>query len=153
MAGFYVNELLLKLLHRHDPHPNLFAHYSSLIGQLAERESEDDGCVEKALRKFELELLQEIGYALNLEQDALKQEPLRAEQLYEFRIDQGAVAVDTGGMDGLFFTGAELLLIGRLQLDDTNALRKAKQLLRHVLDYHIGDKGLQTRRIAAAMKR
>ena len=153
MAGFYVNELLLKLLHRHDPHPNLFAHYSSLIGQLAEGESEDDGCVEKALRKFELELLQEIGYALNLEQDALKQEPLRAEQLYEFRIDQGAVAVDTGGMDGLFFTGAELLLIGRLQLDDTNTLRKAKQLLRHVLDYHIGDKGLQTRRIAAAMKR
>ncbi len=56
-------------------------------------------------------------------------------------------------MDGLFFTGAELLLIGRLQLDDTNVLRKAKQLLRHVLDYHIGDKGLQTRRIAAAMKR
>jgi DNA repair protein RecO (recombination protein O) len=153
MAGFYVNELLLKLLHRHDPHPDLFAHYSALIGRLAAGASQDDASVEKALRKFELELLQEIGYALNLERDALHQEPLQAGQLYEFRIDQGAVPVDTGGKDGMYFTGAELLLIGRLQLDDKDALRKAKKLLRHVLDYHIGDKGLQTRRIAAAMKR
>jgi DNA repair protein RecO (recombination protein O) len=153
MAGFYVNELLLKLLHRHDPHPDLFAHYSSLIGRLAAGESQDNASVEKALRKFELELLQEIGYALNLERDALHQEPLQAAQLYEFRIDQGAVPVDTGGKDGMYFTGAELLLIGRLQLDDKDALRQAKKLLRHVLDYHIGDKGLQTRRIAAAMKR
>jgi DNA repair protein RecO (recombination protein O) len=153
MAGFYVNELLLKLLHRHDPHPDLFAHYSSLIGKLAEGEQQDAASVEKALRKFELELLQEIGYALNLKRDALQHKPLCAEQLYEFRIDQGAVPVDAGGMDGLYFTGAELLLIGRLQLDDKDALRKAKRLLRYVLDYYIGDKGLQTRRIAAAMKR
>ena len=153
MAGFYVNELLLKLLHRHDPHPDLFANYSSLIGKLAEDASAGDASVEKYLRKFELELLQAIGYALDLEQDAVLHEPLRSEQLYEFRVEQGAVAVHRDGVDGICFKGAELLLIGRLQLDDMHTLRKAKQLLRNVLDYHIGDKGLQTRRIAAAMKR
>ena len=153
MAGFYVNELLTKLLHRHDPHPDLFAHYSSLIGSLVTPSPAKDEAVEKSLRKFELELLQEIGYALNLEQDAVTEQPLRNEQWYEFRVEQGAVPVDHDRAEGLYFTGADLLLIGRLELDEKHALRKAKQLLRHVLDYHIGDNGLQTRRIAAAMKR
>lgn len=153
MAGFYVNELLTKLLHRHDPHPDLFAHYSSLIGKLVTGCPAQHESVEKSLRKFELELLQEIGYALNLEHDAVSAQPLRSEQWYEFRVEQGAVPVDHEGAEGLYFTGADLLLIGRLELDDKNALRKAKQLLRYVLDYHIGDSGLQTRRIAAAMKR
>ena len=153
MAGFYVNELLTRLLHRHDPHPDLFAHYSSLIGRLAASASTDDESLEKSLRRFELELLQEIGYALNLEQDALYQEPLRGEQWYEFRVEQGAVPVDRESADSLCFTGADLLRIGRLELDDKHALHKAKLLLRSVLDHHIGDRGLQTRRIAAAMKR
>jgi len=153
MAGFYVNELLTRLLHRHDPHPDLFAHYSSLIGKLAAGASAGDASVEKSLRRFELELLQEIGYALNLEQDALHQQPLRSEQWYEFRVEQGAVPVDRDSSASQCYTGAELLCIGRLELDDKHALQKAKLLLRSVLDYHIGDRGLQTRRIAAAMKR
>jgi DNA repair protein RecO (recombination protein O) len=153
MAGFYVNELLMKLLHRHDPHTDLFAHYSSLVGDLATKAPATGESVEILLRKFELELLQEIGYALNLEQDAVYQQPLRNEQRYEFRVEQGAVPVDYEGTEGMCFTGAELLRIGQLELTDAHSLRKAKQLLRYVLDYHIGDRGLQTRRIAAAMKR
>jgi hypothetical protein len=61
--------------------------------------------------------------------------------------------VETDCADSLRFTGADLLRIGRLELDDKHVLLKAKLLLRSVLDHHIGDRGLQTRRIAAAMKR
>ena len=64
MAGFYVHELLLKLLQRHDPHPQLFGHYATLLANLA-----DGHPVEKLLRIFELELLREIGYNSNLNHD------------------------------------------------------------------------------------
>ena len=146
MAGFYVHELLLKLLQRHDPHPHLFGHYATMLASMAEGQ-----LVEKLLRVFELELLREIGYALSLDCDALKHEVLRPQQLYVFRPEQGAVPAEHG--EEPCFSGAELLAIGRLELDDANCLRNAKRLLRHVVDYHLGGKLLQTRRVAGAMKR
>lgn len=148
MAGFYVHELLLKLLQRHDPHPQLFGHYATLLANLA------DGCpVEKLLRTFELELLREIGYALSLDTDAHRHEPLQPDKLYAFTPDQGAVLVEHQNSDALHFYGAELLAIERLELDDPACLRNAKRLLRHVLDFHLGGKLLETRRVVGAMKR
>jgi DNA repair protein RecO (recombination protein O) len=148
MAGFYVHELLIKLLQRHDPHPQLFGHYATLLANLA-----DGYPVEKLLRTFELELLREIGYALSLETDAHRHEPLQADQLYAFRPDQGAVPIEHQNGKDLFFLGADLLAIGNLQLDDPACLRNAKRLLRHVLDFHLGGKLLETRRVVGAMKR
>ena len=148
MAGFYVHELLLKLLQRHDPHPQLFGHYATLLANLA-----DGHPVEKLLRIFELELLREIGYALSLDTDAHSHEPLQADQLYVFRPDQGAVPTGHQNSDELYFSGAELLAIGRLELDDPAGLRNAKRLLRHVLDFYLGGKLLETRRVVSAMKR
>jgi DNA repair protein RecO (recombination protein O) len=148
MAGFYVHELLIKLLQRHDPHPQLFGHYATLLANLA-----DGYPVEKLLRTFELELLREIGYALSLDVDAHRHEPLQADQLYLFRPDQGAVPIEHQNGEDLLFSGAELLAIGKLQLDDPVCLRNAKRLLRHVLDFHLGGKLLETRRVVGAMKR
>lgn len=149
MAGFYVNELIMKLLQRNDPHPHLFAHYASLISELAGGDS-----AEKSLRAFELELLREIGYALNLSEDAVTQEPLAPGQLYEFRVEQGAVAIEsaTATHNELCFTGRELLAIEALDLENRQQLHAAKRLLRYVLNYHLGGKALETRRIANAMQ-
>ena len=105
------------------------------------------------MRIFELELLQEIGYALNLEEDAIAHEPLESGRLYEFRADEGPVAAISEGAEVPLYTGAELVSIARKDFSDPQTLRKAKQLLRSVLDYYIGGRGLHTRRIAAAMKR
>jgi DNA repair protein RecO (recombination protein O) len=148
MAGFYVNELLMKLLHRFDPHPNLFAHYAALLAKLASGDQ-----LEASLRNFELDLLREIGYELNLECEAVTHEPLRDDQNYEFRIELGAVAAEQSADEPTHFSGADLLAIGRGDFVDAGKLRSAKRLLRNVLDYHLGGKGLQTRRIASAMKR
>jgi DNA repair protein RecO (recombination protein O) len=148
MAGFYVNELLMKLLHRHDAHPELFMHYGSVIAQLGIGEG-----VEALLRSFELELLREIGYALNLERDSISNEPLREAQQYEFRVEQGAVIADHPHEDTFCFSGGELLAIGRREFDDPVVLKRAKYLLRAALNYHLGERGLESRRVAAAMKR
>jgi DNA repair protein RecO (recombination protein O) len=148
LAGFYVHELLLKLLQRHDPHPRLFGHYATLIASLSDGEP-----VEKLLRTFELELLREIGYALSLDRDALTGEYLEPDRLYVFRPEQGAVPAEPGHAAEICFSGAELLAIERLELNDIDSLRNAKKLLRHVLDYHLGSNLLQTRRVTGAMKR
>src|SRR6266404_7748539 len=61
LCGFYLNELLLKLLPREDPHPRLFDAYESALSRLAN--GADQAPV---LRQFELELMAELGYALPL---------------------------------------------------------------------------------------
>ena len=148
MAGFYVNELLMKLLGRNDPHPELFAHYISLIAAIGR-----DELLEPLLRRFELQLLHELGYALNLENDVVTHKPLQPDEHYEFRVEDGPVPAAAANSEGLVFPGASLLAIGRMEFDNENYLRDAKRLLRTVLNYHLGGRGLQTRRVAAAMKR
>lgn len=148
MVAFYVNELMLRLLERADPHPLLFARYSAFLSALA-IENE----YEALLRYFELELLQELGYALNLQTDAYSDDALRPQQLYEFRVDQGAFAVTSTQQGAICFTGAELLAIGSGEFSTPAELLAAKRLLRAALNFHLGQRGLQTRRVAAAMKR
>ena len=147
MAGFYVNELLMKLLERVDPHPDLFAHYASLIAELGE-----DSSIEALLRRFELQLLNEIGYAPELSREAETHAPLDAGKLYEFRPESGVMPA-TGRQSGDHYTGELLLSIDRLEFESAEVLRAAKRLLRNVLNFHLGDRGLQTRRVASAMKR
>lgn len=148
MAGFYVNELLMRLLQRGDPHPLLFSLYTSMIGEMG-----DGQRLEGALRRFELFLLREIGYALNLETDSVRHLALDPAAHYRFDVDAGAVPVEAPDGDGLIFTGAELLAIGREEFSEGIGRRAAKRLLRHVIAYHLGERGLETRRVAAAMKR
>jgi DNA repair protein RecO (recombination protein O) len=105
------------------------------------------------LRRFELQLLGEIGYALDLEREAVNQAPLQPDQCYEFHAEGGVVPAINGESDDSVFSGATLLAIGRMELENEKQLRDAKRLLRSVLNYHLGDRGLKTRRVAAAMKR
>lgn len=146
LAGFYLNELLLRFMQRHDPHPDLFALYAQTVGELC------SGEVEPLLRHFELGLLRESGYALNLEADAVTHAPLDAGAMYDFVPEQGAVAAHSEDY-GLRFTGAELLAIGHGQFADAAVRKAARRLLRAVINSHLGDRGLRTRRVAAAMKR
>src|SRR6478672_7918420 len=69
LCGFYLNELLLKLLPREDPHPALFAHYEDALRALTEHSTGAAQAV--VLRRFELKLLAEVGYALALTHEAV----------------------------------------------------------------------------------
>jgi len=147
LSGYYVNELILKLLHRHDPQKEIFAVYGTTIERLAS--SQD---IAPCLRQFEIELLRMLGYALNLDHDTESQEPLRPQQHYEYRVEQGPVPVSA--RDGpMVFTGVELIAIRKQQFAETAVLKQAGRLLRNVIAFHLDGKELNSRKVLREMRR
>lgn len=148
MSAYYLNELLIMLMHRRDAHPNLFAHYGAALAGLA-----NEGEPEKVLRRFEVLLLAEIGYGLVVTEDVVDQQPLVADRRYEYVIDRGPVPVEPDDAGDLVFSGADLLAIGRGEFSDQSQLRNAKRLLRPLLNWALGGKRLRTREVLASMVR
>ncbi len=147
LSGYYVNELMLHMLHKHDPQSDIFAIYTKTIESLA-------GISEVApvLRKFEIELLRMLGYALDLDHDTHAGEKVRPEARYEYRAEQGPVAVSERG-GPMIFSGEELLAIQEQRFSDSNVLRNANRLLRNVIAYHLDGKELKSRKVMREMKR
>ena len=148
LSGYYVNELILHFLHRHDPQPEIFGAYRQTIQALATAGTEISPC----LRRFEIELLRQVGYALNLDHEYGSHLALEPERHYEYRAEQGPVAVNrTEGP--LVFSGETLTAIGEQRFDDAHVLRAAKQLLREVISFHLGGKELKSRKVLVDMRR
>ena len=147
LSGYYLNELLIRFLHRHDPQPELFDAYAETLTALGAARD-----VAPPLRQFEMELLRQIGYALNLDHEAGTQQPLDAGGFYDYRVDQGPVAVrrEEGR---LVFPGSTLLAIGRLDFADPAVMRAANRLLRAAIDFHLGGKELKTRKVLVDIHR
>ncbi|MGB5132559.1 MAG: DNA repair protein RecO, partial [Steroidobacteraceae bacterium] len=103
MSGFYLNELLLHLLPREDRHERVFDGYAAAIGQLA------GAADHRSLRVFELILLEELGYGLELSRDSGSGEPLQPDQYYHFQAGRGLLAVRDAAGDADAFLGSDLL--------------------------------------------
>ncbi len=141
-AGFYVNELLLRVLPESDPHPRLYAEYQQLLAVLAM----PGAAIEPALRYFECTLLEQLGYAIDFVHEAHTGNPLQADMEYQFVAEAGFVALDgSGARGGLVYPGAALLQVGRGQLESASTRAVAKQLMRQALAPLLGDKPLQSR--------
>lgn len=145
-AGFYANELLIKLLQRRDPHPLLFAHYGSLVKDL-----QDNAEMEPALRNFELTLLRELGFGLNLSVDAREMLPLDDGQAYEYHLERGVLPVHESTEATLVYTGAVFKAIEAADWSDAATLKAGKRLLRYTLDHYLDGRELQTRKVYTAM--
>lgn len=147
MAGYYVNELILHLVHRHDPQPEIFAAYGTTIENLQGGER-----VPARLREFELELLSLLGFALDLGQEADADAALEPGRKYEYRMEHGPAPV--GDREGpMIFTGAELLAIRDRAFGDPAILRAAGRLLREVVAFHLGGKELKSRKVLRDMQK
>ncbi|MGH8223178.1 MAG: DNA repair protein RecO [Woeseiaceae bacterium] len=147
LAAYYLNELLLNLLHRHDPQPEVFDAYAATMRSLAR-----DGNVAARLREFELALLRILGYELNLDRDAESRETLVAEEHYEYRIEQGPVrTARTRG--GLVFSGEVLAAIGARSFDRPEVLLGAGRLLKRVIAFHLDGRELKTRKVLRELRR
>ncbi|MEO5702596.1 MAG: DNA repair protein RecO [Gammaproteobacteria bacterium] len=142
MSGFYVNELLLRLLHRHDAHPALFDIYAATLLAL-----EDPAQEQRALRIFEKHLLQEIGYALVLDHQADNGEALTAEKIYSYQLQKGPLCYDELRPEAIPIHGGSLLSLASEELHDSVSLREAKHLMRASLSIYLGDKPLQSRKL------
>jgi len=157
LTAFYLNELLLRLLAKGDPHPALYDAYALTLQNLSVESNQE----ESHLRIFECFLLQELGYGLILDHDVNSGEVLQAEQLYCYQPEDGPVKMNSTDCEhGLPVHGATLLALqqGNLQLHPTGAdssihiLREAKQLLRMSLARHLGNRPLKSRELYRQQK-
>jgi DNA repair protein RecO (recombination protein O) len=141
-CGLYLNELLMRLLHRHDPHERLFQDYAGAVQDLAAPTSPDP-----ALRVFEKRLLEEIGYGLVLDHDVEAGAPLREEVQYRYVPERGPMVAEAGEDNGILVSGRSLLALAREELDDDMVRRDAKRLLRALLARQLGNRPLMSRRL------
>jgi DNA repair protein RecO (recombination protein O) len=141
MCGFYLNELLLNLMARDDPHERLFDYYQDTLLRLAQ---ERDHAF--TLRSFEKHLLQELGYALDLEHEAGSGRPLVPEGRYRYILERGAVP-DTDDAQGLPVSGKTLLDMAADDYRDAETARQSKQLMRMLLDHYLAGRPLHTREL------
>lgn len=148
-SAFYVNELLLRLLPRHDPHPALFLRYQETLDALAQLAAAPVAAqaipLQRLLRLYEKTLLRELGFGMRLDSTAAG-EPVRPEMLYYYHPDRGPVgaAAEAGAVP---VSGRTLLALDREELDDPAVLREAKQLMRRLLEIHLGGRPLGSREL------
>jgi len=148
MSGFYANELLLKLLQRHDPHPSLFDAYAALVERLLDPHAD----ATRALRLFEKRLLVELGWGLNLEHDTTTGAQVDPARSYRYRIDGGPELLDGVAEGTLIFCGSSLLSLAREELSDPQCIADARRLLRAALDQCLDGRPLRTREVLIEMR-
>lgn len=144
MCGFYLNELLLRLLPREDGHDALFDYYSQTLRILAQ----DQVPPATTLRRFELKMLQEMGYAVPLQQDA-EGEVIEAEQVYAYWAEHGALPIThhAAQANGVQLSGKTLLAMAQDDYSDVLTQQQSKQLMRNLLAHYLGEKPLHTRQL------
>lgn len=144
LCGYYLNELILKLTAREDPHPGLFSAYGEALAELATQDNPAP-----ALRRFELALLGDTGYAPVLEREGGAQgAPVQADGQYVYLADHGpARAGNEHPFDRTRLHGQTLLDMARGDFSHPRTLVQAKGLLRELIEPHLHGKMLTTRRI------
>jgi DNA repair protein RecO (recombination protein O) len=145
MSGFYLNELLLRLTERCDPHPEIFDAYAHCIGALARGEAQ-----EAALRRFEKRLLDNLGYGLELSRTA-DGEPVRIEGYYRFAAERGPQPCVAEAPGAVY--GRSLADLDAETWEDAGSLRDAKRVLRTALDACLDGRPLKSREVMLAMRR
>jgi len=149
-SGYYLNELLLKLLARQDPQPQLFDAYADTLPRL---HAQEDAQSQAALRAFELRLLLELGLLPDLSLSTITQAPLDEGRTYMLSAEAG-VLPHAG--DAAAFSAAHLIQLQAALLHGSSAalqyacafcLTPLRQSLRSLLHYHLGQKPLRTRQV------
>ena len=136
-SGWYLNELVLRLLPRRDPHPLLFAHYAEALAALP------GGGAAAALRLFEKRLLTELGYGLQLP------EPVQRDRCYAWDPDGGLRLAEPGPST---YSGESLQALADEHLETEASLRDARRLLRVALAPHLGERKLRTPEMLRALR-
>lgn len=142
ICGFYLNELLQRLLQREDPHPDIFELYETTLTQL-----QNNNDPRPALRYFEKNLLQSLGYGLPLQNDAQTHQQIHADMHYQYVPERGFIQCHSESNNHFIFSGKTLLSLAHNQLDDESVLQESKRLLRLVLNRHLGSKPIKSREL------
>ena len=143
ICGFYLNELLVRLLHRNDPHEQLFVYYQETLAALSSQKD-----YMPILRRFEQRMLQELGYALTLDRDVASGKPTDPYGNYSYEIERGPVAWDENNPGhGLQLKGKTLLDMQQGDYSTAITRQQSKALMRYILNHYLGDQPLHTRQL------
>ena len=147
-CGYYINELILKLLHRYDPHELLFDYYDKANNNLLKNDAPN-----QVLRVFEKLLLKETGFGLVLDHDVDTGEMIDANKKYRYFPELGPVAVESSSEHGLLIHGATLLAIEQEEFGSTQELLESQKLFRALINIQLNGKELRTRRVMRELNR
>jgi DNA repair protein RecO (recombination protein O) len=140
VAGLYLNELVVRLTGRQDPNPELFAHYDRTLTRMAAGEP-----LAWTLRRFERDMLESLGYALQLDIDAVDGDPLDPARSYFYDPEAGVVPGRAG--DQRAIRGADLLALASDAAPDVAGLASLRRMMRHVITFHLGGGELKAWRV------
>ena len=141
-TGLYINELLYRLLHEHDPHEYLYQQYHQFLEQLA-----GSGTDELLLRRLEMLLLDELGYGLVLDTD-IQGQAIAPDRQYQYIPEQGLVElINQQNSTGAPLNGADLVSMVNGDFSQRAVMQAAKQLTRRVIDFYLGGKQLHSREL------
>jgi len=145
LSAMYINELLMYLLHKNDTHEAIFEHYHHCLYAL-----EDQTKLEITLRKFEIKLLELLGFGLNLHTEADTGLPLRADVMYYYYLEHGPVVCNDAKVDSVpKISGESLIALANNSFqqvsENQQALLELKHLMRFVINHHLGNKKLNSR--------
>jgi DNA repair protein RecO (recombination protein O) len=140
MCGFYLNELLLRLLPREDPHETLFEVYGEALSRL----SRDPSAA--VLRGFEKRLLAELGYAPLLEHDVASR-PIDPDGLYVYEPERGPTPVNGARSGVLVVRGRTLLDVAADDYSSPATREEARNLMRALIGERLHGQVLHTRAV------
>lgn len=147
LSGFYLNELLLKLLAGEDRHAAVFDAYATALAALAAGEEQ------RALRAFERVLLEQLGYGLDLSRDAAGGGPIEGERYYHFEPGRGVLAVRDADPGPECHAGHAVLAVARGELALPEALKAARGIYAAAIAHCLEGRGLASREVMLAMRR
>jgi DNA repair protein RecO (recombination protein O) len=145
MLGMYINELLYRVLGKFDPLNELYDQYEIVLDEL---QRIDNNVL--AVRRFELQLLGELGYGIDFDYDARSSEPVQSELHYQYVVHEGFH--QTTRADADLFPGRELQHLSAGNLEEVDD-RRLRNLARLSLAQLLGDKPLKSRSLFRKLAR
>ena len=141
----YVNELLIKATEKEDPHEEIFNEYQLLCEGLSNLTNKDQA--EVLLRSFELILLRELGYGIDLTSESINGNKIKEKEQYVFEPSLGFTKLKSDSINSKsVFSGKDIINFSNGDLSDQGSRLASKQIMRLALDHHLGNKSLNIRK-------
>jgi DNA repair protein RecO (recombination protein O) len=143
-SAFYINELIITLFHKHDVHESIYRLYESVLRLLA-----DGNAIEPVLRLFEKQLLEGLGFGLNLSTNARTGDAVLSDEQYAYYLEHGPVSLSSVYDESyiLKLPGKSLIDLDQNTLDTEQSLKDAKRLMRSILHYYLEGKPIKSREL------
>ena len=142
IAGFYLNEIIIRMLHQHEAHPDLFAIYDRTLYLLSTKTADE----QVVIRIFEKRFLESIGYGLVLDHD-ISGKKIKPDCNYYYLADRGPAMDIPEVSDYIELSGSTLLAIDKEKFDTAQISYEARLLMRYILQKHLGGKPLASRKL------